>query len=138
VNVASAAGRSPTPGGVTYCATKAAIVMLTEAARVEHAGSGVRFTCVMPSFTATELISGTKGTRFVATVTPETVAAAIANAVETGRKDVYVPRQVGPMLRAQALLGRRIRDTTNRALGADTAFLDVDQSARSRYDERIT
>ena len=48
-----------------------------------------------------------------------------------------MPRQIGPMLRAQSLLGRRIRDATNRALGADTAFLDVDQSARSQYDERI-
>ena len=61
----------------------------------------------MPSFTATELIFGTNGTRFVATVTPDAVAAAIVDAVETGRKDVYVPRQIGPMLRTQALLGRR-------------------------------
>jgi len=137
VNVASAAGRSPTPGGVTYGATKAAVVMLTEAARVEHAGSGIRFTCVMPSFTATDLISGTKGTRFVPTVTPEAVAEAIVDALETGRRDVYVPRQVGPMLRVQALLGRRVRDAMNRALGADRTFLEIDHAARASYDDRI-
>jgi NAD(P)-dependent dehydrogenase (short-subunit alcohol dehydrogenase family) len=137
VNVASAAGRSPTPGGVTYCATKAATVMLTETARVEHAGSGIQFTCVMPSFTATELIAGTKGTRFVPTVTAQAVAAAIVDALETDRKDVYVPRKVGPMLRTQALLGRRLRDAMNRALGADRTFLEIDQAQRSSYDSRI-
>ena len=48
--------------------------MLTETARVEYAGRGVAFTCVMPSFTATELIAGTSGTRFVPTVAPDDVA----------------------------------------------------------------
>ena len=33
------------------------------APRVEYAKTGVVFTCVMPSFTNTELIAGTKGTK---------------------------------------------------------------------------
>ena len=137
VNVASSAGKAPTPGGVTYCATKAAIVMLTEAARVEHAGRGVEFTCVMPSFTATELIAGTKGTRFVPTVQPEDVAGAIVDVIRKPRPDVYVPRAVGIILRFQSLVGRRVRDRLARALGADRAFLDIDQSARADYTARI-
>ncbi|WP_320671898.1 SDR family oxidoreductase [Patulibacter defluvii] len=137
VNVASVAGKAPAPGGASYCASKAAIVSLTETARVEHAGRGVAFTCVMPSFTATELIAGTKGTRFLATVTPEAVAAAIAGAIARPRPDVYVPRTLPAVLRLQALLGRRGRDAMNRALGADRTFLEVDQAARADYDARI-
>jgi NAD(P)-dependent dehydrogenase (short-subunit alcohol dehydrogenase family) len=137
VNVASIAGRAPAPGGVTYCASKAAIIMLTEAARVEYAGSGVSFTCVMPSFTATELIAGTRGTRFVATVSPKEVAVAIADAIEAPRADVYVPRSVGHIARFNALAGRRVRDGIARRLGADRTFLDVDHGARGDYEQRI-
>jgi NADP-dependent 3-hydroxy acid dehydrogenase YdfG len=137
VNVASAAGKSPVPGGATYGATKAAIVSLTETARVEYAGRGVAFTCVMPSFTATELVAGTKGTRFVRTVKPEDVAAAIASAIARPRADVYVPSSVGLLLRIQSLAGRRVRDSLNRWLGADRAFLDIDHGARAAYDARI-
>ena len=137
VNVASAAGKSPVPGGASYGASKAAIVSLTETARVEHACRGVAFTCVMPSFTATELIAGTKGTRFVPTVAPDDVAAAIAAAIARPRADVYVPRSVGAILRTQPLLGRRLRDALNRRLGADRTFLEIDTAARAAYDERI-
>jgi NAD(P)-dependent dehydrogenase (short-subunit alcohol dehydrogenase family) len=137
VNVASAAGKSPPPGGVSYAATKAAVVMLTEGARVEYTGSGVQFTCVMPSFTATELIAGTKGTKFVPTIQPEEVGEAIAAAVAAPRPDVYVPRSIGPMIRLQQLTGRRVRDAMSRMLGADRTFLDVDKEARASYDGRI-
>jgi NAD(P)-dependent dehydrogenase (short-subunit alcohol dehydrogenase family) len=137
VNVASVAGKAPAPGGATYCASKAAIVMLTETARVEYAGRGVSFTCVMPSFTATELIAGTKGMRFVPTAQPHDVAEAIAQAIEQPRPDVYVPASVGRIVRFNQLAGRRVRDSIARRLGADRTFLEVDQTARAAYDDRI-
>lgn len=138
VNVASAAGRSPVPGGASYCASKAAILAYTDTARVEHAGSEIAFTCVLPSFTETELISGTKGIRFIPTVQPDDVGAAIAAAVARSRNaDVFIPRSVGPTLWVQALTGRRFRDLVNRALGADRTFLEVDRAARAAYDARI-
>jgi NAD(P)-dependent dehydrogenase (short-subunit alcohol dehydrogenase family) len=137
VNVASIAGKAPVPGGASYAASKAAIVSLTETARVEFAGKGVRFTCVMPSFTATELILGTKGTRFIANVEPQAVATAIADAITKPKPDVYVPAAVGVIARTQPLIGRRVRDAINRAIGADRTFLDVDQTARAAYDARI-
>jgi NAD(P)-dependent dehydrogenase (short-subunit alcohol dehydrogenase family) len=137
VNVASVAGKSVVPGGLTYGASKAAIISLTEAARVEFAGTGVAFTCVMPSFTATDLIAGTKGTRLIPNVQPEQVGAAIANAVATQRCDVYVPPAVGVITRIQPLLGRRIRDAINHALRVDRTFLEIDHSARASYDKRI-
>jgi NAD(P)-dependent dehydrogenase (short-subunit alcohol dehydrogenase family) len=138
VNIASVAGRSPVPGGASYAAAKAAVVSLTETARVEFAGTGVAFTCVMPSFTATELIAGTKGTRFIANVTPEAVADAIVAAIERPRPDVFVPQSVGAIIKTQPLIGRRVRDAINHFLGADRTFLDIDTTARASYDARIS
>ncbi|MHB8695373.1 MAG: SDR family oxidoreductase [Solirubrobacteraceae bacterium] len=137
VNVASIAGKSPVPGGASYAASKAAIVSLTETARVEFAKRGVDFTCVMPSFTSTELILGTKGTRLVPTVTPEAVASAIAAAVQRPVPDVFVPKMLGPIVWSQPLTGRRWRDFVNHLLRADRTFLEVDQGARAVYDARI-
>jgi NAD(P)-dependent dehydrogenase (short-subunit alcohol dehydrogenase family) len=137
VNVASVAGKAPVPGGASYAASKAAIVSLTETARVEFAGRGIQFTCVMPSFTATELILGTKGTRFVPTVQPDDVAGAIAGAVARPRPDVFVPRAVGAIVRTQPLIGRRVRDAINHAIRADRTFLEVDHGARAVYESRI-
>lgn len=137
VNVASVAGKSPVPGGVTYAATKAAVVSLTESIRVELAGSGVSFTCVMPSFTNTELIAGTSGTKFIRTVEPEDVARAIVGAIESRKRDVFVPRVVGFILKTQPLMGRKLRDWVNHLIKADRTFLDVDQRARAGYDARI-
>jgi NAD(P)-dependent dehydrogenase (short-subunit alcohol dehydrogenase family) len=137
VNIASIAGKSPVPGGASYAASKAAIVSLTETARVEFAGQGIEFTCVMPSFTATELIAGTKGVRFIPNVEPIAVADAIAAAVARPRADVYVPAAVGVIARTQPLIGRRLRDAINHLIGADRTFLEVDHGARAGYDARI-
>jgi NAD(P)-dependent dehydrogenase (short-subunit alcohol dehydrogenase family) len=137
VNVASVAGKAPVPGGASYAASKAAIVSLTETARVEFSGQGISFTCVMPSFTSTELIAGTKGTRFVPTVKPEDVAGAITAAVGKPAYDVYVPSSVGAIVKATPLLGRKLRDTINHALKADRTFLEVDHTARAGYENRI-
>jgi hypothetical protein len=92
----------------------------------------------MPSFTATDLILGTKGLRFLPTVSPDGVATAIVRAIVRGRKDAFVPRAVGPMARVTPLLGRRVRDAINRSLGGDRTFLDVDREARADYDGRIS
>jgi NAD(P)-dependent dehydrogenase (short-subunit alcohol dehydrogenase family) len=138
LNVASVAGKSAVPGGASYAASKAAVVSLTETARVEFRRTGIDFTCVMPSFTATELIAGTKGTRFVQTIKPEDVGAAIAAAVAQPRDDVYVPKSVGSIIRLNSLLGRKVRNAMGRALGADRTFLDFDRNARAAYEARIT
>ena len=137
INVASTAGKAPVPGGTTYCATKAAVVALTETARVEYAGQGISFTCVMPHFTNTELIAGTHATKLIPVVEPEDVAMAIADAIEKPRCDVYVPKVIGTILSTQPLLSRRVRDYINRKLGAYDTFLDFDPQARNAYSQRI-
>ncbi|MCX8559923.1 SDR family oxidoreductase [Mycolicibacterium mucogenicum] len=137
INIASSAGKTPVPGGLTYCGTKAAVIALTETARVEYAGTGVQFTCVMPSFTNTELIAGTSGLKFIPTAQPDDVAHAIVDAVSHPTADVFVPRIIGPILRTQPLIGRRLRDAINTQLGAYNTFLDFDPKARAEYQHRI-
>jgi len=138
VNMASTAGRAAVPGGVTYCATKAAVVSMTEGARLEFGSRGIAFTCVMPSFTNTELIAGTEGTKGLKNVEPEDVASAIADAIEKKQLDVYRPKALRQILFTQGLLGRRIRDAMNRRLGAYETFLKIDHSKRDAYDKRIS
>lgn len=137
VNVASMAGTAPVPGGLSYGASKAAVISMTETARVEFARTGVQFTCILPSFTNTELIAGTSGTKFVRNLEPEEVAEGIVAAIATGKPDVYLPRILGPIARLQPVFGRRVRDFMNHLLDADTTFLSVDTAARSGYDARI-
>jgi NADP-dependent 3-hydroxy acid dehydrogenase YdfG len=137
INVASVAGRSPVVGGITYAASKAGVVSITESARVEFRGSGVHFTCVIPSFTNTDLIKGTKGTRFVGTVEPEDVAAAIAKVIAKPKPDVFVPGVIGLIIRTQPLVGRRVRDAIQRFIKADRTFLEVDRGERAAYDQRV-
>ncbi|HYF24372.1 MAG TPA: SDR family NAD(P)-dependent oxidoreductase [Baekduia sp.] len=122
VNVASVAGRSVAAGMATYCASKHAVVGLTRALRREHAGSGVRFTLVMPSFTNTRLVAGADARR-IPVAEPETVAAAIARAIVTPRDEVITPRSAAVLTHAlERLVPRRVGDRLARALGADEMF----------------
>jgi NADP-dependent 3-hydroxy acid dehydrogenase YdfG len=54
VNLGSVAGRWTYPGGGVYCASKAAVRVLTEGLRMDLQGSGVRVTNVEPGLVETE------------------------------------------------------------------------------------
>jgi NAD(P)-dependent dehydrogenase (short-subunit alcohol dehydrogenase family) len=58
VNIASLAGRRGMPPLGGYCATKFAVVGLTEALRVELYGTGVRVSLVMPGVIDTPMVHG--------------------------------------------------------------------------------
>jgi NAD(P)-dependent dehydrogenase (short-subunit alcohol dehydrogenase family) len=58
VNIASLAGRRGMPPLGGYCATKFALVGLTEALRVELYRTGVRVSLVMPGVVATPMLKG--------------------------------------------------------------------------------
>ena len=137
VNVASGAGKTGFAGGATYCATKHAVVGLTEAARREYRAAGVRFSLVMPAVVNTELTSGITNSRLMPDIQPDDVAAAIVHAVRTRRFDVYVPRRLGVLPRLGALLPRRGYDALVRLGGGERALLDVDAGRRAAYEERI-
>ena len=56
VNIASTAGLVGYAGGLAYCASKAALVMITKTTALELAPYGIRVNCICPGATRTPLI----------------------------------------------------------------------------------
>jgi NADP-dependent 3-hydroxy acid dehydrogenase YdfG len=136
VNIASQAGKAGFPGGATYCATKHAVVGLSEAVRAELDGTEIGVSCVMPAVVNTELASGLKEARGVKNLEPEEVADAIVEALETGRFDVWVPRSTQYIATVMNLVPRRGREAIARFLKADKVLADADPTARAGYEQR--
>ncbi|MGE4425049.1 MAG: SDR family oxidoreductase [Solirubrobacteraceae bacterium] len=137
VNVASTAGRVSGPGAALYAASKHAVVGLSDGVRQEFGRDGIVITTVLPSFTDTELISGTSGLRGIRTLTPDRVAVALVRGVERGRPFVVLPMSARVSLWLTALLPTRVTDAVLRLTGGDRVFLDVDRAGREAYDRRI-
>jgi NAD(P)-dependent dehydrogenase (short-subunit alcohol dehydrogenase family) len=137
VNIASTAGKAGVSGGATYCATKHAVVGLTEAIRQEVRGTGIGVTVVMPHVVNTELGSGLSGTLGVKLVEPEDVADAIVQALQTGRYEVFVPQAVGLLLRSKAVVPTAISEWVARLIGGAEVLVDPDHTARAAYEARM-
>jgi NAD(P)-dependent dehydrogenase (short-subunit alcohol dehydrogenase family) len=137
VQLASIAGKGGFPGGVTYCATKHAVVGLTEALRAELRGTGIEMHQVLPIGVNTELYSGVSPARGFPTAEPEDVANAIVELLQTGRFELYVPRSVGLITRMQALMPRRLAETIIRLTKGDQLLLSANRTARAAYEERM-
>jgi NADP-dependent 3-hydroxy acid dehydrogenase YdfG len=136
VNIASAAGKGPYPGGATYCGTKHFVVGVSETVRGELRGSGVDLSVVMPVVVDTELATGVRTAWGVPRLAPEDVAAAIVGTLRRPRFDVFVPRSLGPLTVAEWLLPRSVRELLHRAIRADRVLADVDAGARRGYELR--
>jgi short-subunit dehydrogenase len=136
VNIASLAGVMAVPGQVVYAGTKFAVVGLSTAMADEFAPHGVEVSVVMPPFTNTELISGTKPVSANRPVEPEDIAAAIVKVLDRPKTHVAVPSAVRIPLTVIAMLGPRGRRWVQRRTGSDRVFLDFDPSARQSYEDR--
>jgi NAD(P)-dependent dehydrogenase (short-subunit alcohol dehydrogenase family) len=137
VNIASSAGKVGFPGGATYCATKHAVVGLSEAIRAEVRDTDIAVSVVMPVVVNTELGSGLPEARGFKPVEPEDVAGAIVQAIQADRFDVFVPRAFGAMIRLQALVPRWVMETVSRALKGDQVLAHPDHAVRAAYEARI-
>ncbi|MBV9801803.1 MAG: SDR family oxidoreductase, partial [Solirubrobacterales bacterium] len=136
VQLASIAGKGGFPGGATYCATKHAVVGLTEALRAELRGTGIEMHQVLPIGVNTELYSGVSAARGFPTAEPEEVANTIVELLQTGKFELFVPRKVGVITRAQALMPRWIAETIIRVTKGDQLLLAADPAARAAYEAR--
>lgn len=138
VNVASMAGKLAVPGLAVYCATKFAVVGLTDSLREEYRDSGVDFTTVMPAKVTTELASGTdQAARGIPTASPEDVADAVLDALVQQLPEVTVPRYISPLAALQGISPHWLLRGLRRTLG-DRRVLDaMDLEARAAYDRRI-
>jgi NAD(P)-dependent dehydrogenase (short-subunit alcohol dehydrogenase family) len=137
VQIASIAGKAGAADGATYCATKHAVVGLSESIRQELRGSGIDISVVMPIGVNTELYSGLPPIRGLKTPEPEDVANAIVEALQTGRFDVFVPKSMNAIARFNALLPRRAMEAVGRMLKGDQVLANPDHSARAAYEARM-
>ena len=136
VNIASQAGKAGIPGGATYCATKHAVVGLSEAVRAEVRGSGVDVSVVMPAVVDTELGSGLPDTRGVKKLAPEEVANAIVKAVQFPKFDVWVPASSAAIDKLMHPLPRRAREAIARFMRVDQVLAEPDRAQRAAYEAR--
>jgi NAD(P)-dependent dehydrogenase (short-subunit alcohol dehydrogenase family) len=137
VNLASTAGKQGVSSGATYCASKHAVVGLSEAIRQETRGSGIAVTVVMPHVVNTELGSGLSGMHGIKLVEPEDVAEAIVEALQTGRYEVFVPRTMGLLLRSKSLVPVAVAEFVGRLIKGDRVLDNPDHAARAAYEARI-
>ena len=137
VNLASVAGKGGFPHLATYCATKHAVVGLSESIRAEYGDSGIEVSCVMPALVNTELTSGVKAGRGVEKAEPEDVANEIVDALRLQRFDVFVPRSVGRISKFMGFLPRSGREAIARMLDADKVMVHADMSGRAAYEDRV-
>jgi NAD(P)-dependent dehydrogenase (short-subunit alcohol dehydrogenase family) len=137
VQLASIAGKGGFPGDATYCATKHAVVGLTETLRAELRGTGIEMHQVLPIGVNTELYSGVSAARGLKTPEPEDVAAAIIELLQTGKFELYVPRVVGVLTRVQGVLPRTVTDAIIRLTKGDQVLFGADHGARAAYEARM-
>jgi NAD(P)-dependent dehydrogenase (short-subunit alcohol dehydrogenase family) len=137
VNLASQAGKAALPGGATYCASKHAVVGLTDAVRAEVGGTGIDVSCVMPNVVNTELGRGLASGPAVHFIEPEEVADEIVAELEQPRYEVWIPHSSGVVFKLVSPLPRRMREAIARALGADKVLAEANASARAAYDQRV-
>jgi short-subunit dehydrogenase len=136
VNIASMAGMVAVPGQVVYAGTKFAVVGLSTAMADEFAPHGVEVTVILPTFTNTELIAGTKNTGAQKPVQPEDIAAAIVKALDKPKTHVSVPAPLRFVGAVTSMLGPRGRRWLSKQMGNDHVFLDFDRTARQQYEAR--
>jgi NAD(P)-dependent dehydrogenase (short-subunit alcohol dehydrogenase family) len=137
VQLASIAGKGGFPGVATYCASKHAVVGLTETLRSELRGTGIEMHQVLPIGVNTELYSGVSAARGFKMPEPEDVANTIVELLQTGKFELYVPRVVGRITRLQAVMPRPVVDAIVRLTKGDQVMLAADPVARAAYDARM-
>ncbi len=129
VNVASVAGRIPTPGNSAYVASKFALVGWTESLRPELASWGIRLSSVEPGFVVTEGfpnqdIASHPLLRFLVS-SDDTVARAIVATAQSGRAQRVVPRGYYALQLIQIVMPRLFRSVLPRVVSLDSPTSEV-------------
>ena len=67
---------------------------------------------------------------------PEEVAEAIVRALKFPRRDVFVPREVGPLHKSTYVLPIRAQEAVSRVMRSDRVLQDIDHHQRAAYENR--
>lgn len=119
INIASMAGKGGVAYLVDYCASKFAVVGMTEALADEmrrEGHTGINFTYVCPMFVDTGLTKYSIE-RFGRMLTPHEVAETAIHGALTGQNMVTIPTALKSRLRIAALLPRKFILRLNKFLG---------------------
>jgi short-subunit dehydrogenase len=117
VNVASIAGFVGPREEAVYAATKGGLIAFSESLRYELRGTGVDVTLVAPGVVATEFFErrgSPYARRWPRPIAAERVAEAIADAIERGRDEVFVPAWLGAVARFRGAAPGLFRALTGR------------------------
>lgn len=136
INISSLAGMLAVPGQALYAGTKFAVVGLSTALADEFAPQGVEVSCVMPTFTNTELIAGTHTSAAQKPVEPEDIAKAVVKVLDKPTTLVSVPAALRFVSAITPTLSPKARRWLSHKMGNDTVFLDFDRKARAGYEAR--
>ncbi len=137
VNLISSSAWIAPPALAVYSASKHAARGLTDAMREELRAAGISVTGVYPGVVDTDLAVGTRPARGSKMISPAEVAAAVADAIERPRDELFVPRSLGPLLRTYQALPIRGRRLFGRAIGIDDLYGSVDPASRAAYEQSL-
>jgi all-trans-retinol dehydrogenase (NAD+) len=120
VNVASAGGLLGVPFISDYCATKFAVVGLTESLRQEMRLTGhknIKFSYVCPNTVNTGMFAGAQAVKGTKMLTPEDVTTQIIAGIKKGKAMIGVPGSVYALPIIKAILPIPVMDFLCRMLG---------------------
>ena len=123
VNICSMAGKVAVPNLGPYCATKFALIGITDSLRQELKGSGVDCTIVNPGYIATGMFEGTTVPFITRWQDPQKVADALLEGVKKKKAEVFVPRFIAWLSAFSRGLGMpKLVDLVFAILGANRSF----------------
>jgi NAD(P)-dependent dehydrogenase (short-subunit alcohol dehydrogenase family) len=132
VNMCSIAGKVAAPDLAPYCATKFALIGITDGIRQELKGSGVDFTIINPAYIATGMFEGAKVPFITRWQEPQKVSDALVDAVKKNKGERYVPRFIGWLSGFSRGLGLpKFVDAAFGIIGANRSFSTM-QKERGR------
>jgi len=124
VNMASAGGLLGVPYISDYCASKFAVIGLTESLRQEFKLKGlrkVRFTYVCPNTVGTGMFAGAKPVKGTKLLSAEDVTVKIVQGIKKNRSFIGVPLSVYLVPLTKAITPIPMLDLFNRAMGIATS-----------------
>ncbi|MGW7276482.1 SDR family NAD(P)-dependent oxidoreductase [Streptomyces sp. NPDC054864] len=132
VTVSSVCAIKPLPGLALYSATKAAVDALSTALRHEVRSSGIQVSTVLPYLVDTPAGAGLNA-RLLRPLTAEQVADAVVSVIRRPRARRVVPRHLGWILGATALLPQSLQDAAGRWMRLHELALGLGGQARAAY-----
>lgn len=119
VNVASLAGKKGTPYNSIYSASKAGLIMWSDAMRQELAGTKVGVSIICPGYVSAGMFLRTKvpAPKFAGTSTSTEVATAIVKAIQYNKAEVIVNSNFSRMLYALEQFSPKFVDAIYRWIG---------------------